>query len=562
MATPTPHPPDMDGARTRDTSAGNACQCYFNPAEIKQQQWQLDPSQCLHSCKGQFLQSVLKGWGDHSGWVEGCKYLNTSLPVRKFWSLYWCDSTFCGVGINQTGGLGQDPTVDLIINTCQNIGFHSIIDPGPPPANFKCSTEVNTPGICSATVGQVSQTTAQTQRPTPIGSTSTVITTTSATPKPSVATSESRAVAPGATGTPAAGASTTSGSGMTGQGKAATAICSALALILLITFALVWLRRRKRRALRSRHGVSHIPPASSPTPLISPTSSGMGTGAIVPPLRLRDRKFLPSILRPGSRSPSPPLTPLTPAYSPPPGHGPSGAVFPASPICSPTTNKLVPRHERAVTPRGAYLPSSPLAPLSPHALSPQGSTFSLPVPVPGSWPVDPTTVNRASSCYTATAPGSPAGTSTAHSSLRHEIPIGVGAGVGLGTPFFASPPPPSSATPPPAALKADSAPTGLAGPAVRISSTTTASTPTPPPASLASSSMLPPPTYHSYPSSYQYHTGYSLPQADPPYPNPNPQQQHAPPPARRARTRACWRFRTLSRRRRRRRRRPWYRPLP
>lgn len=73
---------------------------------------------------------------------------------------------------------------------------------------------------------------------------------------------------------------------------------------------------------------------------------------LTPPLRLRDRKFLPSILRPGSRSPSPPLTPLTPAYSPQPGASAgtgAGGVFPPSPICSPTTNKLVPRRERGGT---------------------------------------------------------------------------------------------------------------------------------------------------------------------------------------------------------------------
>jgi hypothetical protein len=74
---------------------------------------------------------------------------------------------------------------------------------------------------------------------------------------------------------------------------------------------------------------------------------------LTPPLRLRDRKFLPSILNRQSRSPSPPLTPLNPVH------------FPSSPICSPTTNRLIPRHER--TPK-MYGPGSP--PLSPPPIPP------------------------------------------------------------------------------------------------------------------------------------------------------------------------------------------------
>jgi hypothetical protein len=89
-------------------TAGGACECYVNTAEIKQGSWQEDPSQCLRNCKTQFLRSVLEGWGEDVGWLEGCRSLNRSAPVREFWSLYWCDSTFCGVGIAPSGGLGQD----------------------------------------------------------------------------------------------------------------------------------------------------------------------------------------------------------------------------------------------------------------------------------------------------------------------------------------------------------------------------------------------------------------------------------------------------------------------
>ena len=128
--------PDMKNMRRDVENASSTCECYINTAEIKKGSWQEDPGECLHNCKAQFLRKVMKGWQDNKGWVEGCKSLDRRVPVQEFWSLYWCDSVFCGVGINQTGGLGQDreygteclwclglksalATVDLIINTCQ-----------------------------------------------------------------------------------------------------------------------------------------------------------------------------------------------------------------------------------------------------------------------------------------------------------------------------------------------------------------------------------------------------------------------------------------------------------
>jgi hypothetical protein len=54
------------------------------------------------------MRGVLGGWQEGPGWVDGCRSLNTAMPIHDFWSLYWCDSTFCGVGIDQAGGVGQD----------------------------------------------------------------------------------------------------------------------------------------------------------------------------------------------------------------------------------------------------------------------------------------------------------------------------------------------------------------------------------------------------------------------------------------------------------------------
>ncbi|KAK4242183.1 hypothetical protein C8A03DRAFT_40457 [Achaetomium macrosporum] len=488
--------------RVTGTTADSICECYINTAEIKRGRWQEDPSECLRNCKEHFLRSVLQSWGESSGWVDGCRILNRAAPARDFWSLYWCDSTFCGVGISQTGGLGQD----------RDIGFYSVLDPGPPAPDFRCNTEADTTEGCSFTVMGIPGATKAplpntTQQPISANSALPTTTRTQVAPNPAVvasAPSSARSVATErSSSTTAAGtASTTSGSNLTGQGKAAVAICSVLALMLLVTFALVWLRRRKRRkaafdrALRSRRGpTQEIPPAGSPTPLISPANSAVGTRTVLtPPLRLRDRKFLlPSILRQGSRSPSPPLTPLTPAYGPQPGGGNGGssskgsAIFPSSPICSPTTTKL----------------TTGIPPLLLPSLTGPDSTLSLPIPVPGSWPAEQ--CNRASasasSCYTAT------GTSTAHSSLRHEIPIGI--------PFQAS----SSARD---SNNNSTVVGGGAGGTGSGSSSSTYSTPPPPPPpprgspSLSSSqeqiqlmhsSQPPPPPYHYHHQQHQQHHG-------------------------------------------------------
>lgn len=100
-----------DGARIGAVAAitdETECQCYINAADIRQGQEQVDPIVCTQRCKLQFLGIVSTGWVESSGWEEGCRALNESEPIREFWSLYWCDETFCGVRINQTGGLGQD----------------------------------------------------------------------------------------------------------------------------------------------------------------------------------------------------------------------------------------------------------------------------------------------------------------------------------------------------------------------------------------------------------------------------------------------------------------------
>lgn len=166
------------------------------------------------------------------------------------------------------------------------------------------------------------------------------------------------------------------------QGIVAIAVCTSLAIASAIILLLCVLRRRRKQqeahsdgnsgeTLKSR--VSRVandltlPPADSYQPLISPSHSVKGDhqAPLTPPLRLRDRKLLPSLLRPLSRSDSmlfgpsladhqrqghnmsssssmystnvPGGTPRAPSLSGP---------FPSNSVCSPSTSKLEPRQEK------------------------------------------------------------------------------------------------------------------------------------------------------------------------------------------------------------------------
>lgn len=98
----------MNGTSAQSAGGDKRCECYINTADIRQDEWQKNPRECLRSCKAQFLRSVSETWEEENGWIDGCRTLNNGLPRQEFWALYWCDSRFCGVGIDPTGGLGQD----------------------------------------------------------------------------------------------------------------------------------------------------------------------------------------------------------------------------------------------------------------------------------------------------------------------------------------------------------------------------------------------------------------------------------------------------------------------
>lgn len=414
------------------------------------------------------MKGASKDWTDSAGWLEGCGLMTgesrATLPATSFWSLYWCDMTFCGVAISQDGGLEQDPNVDLIINMCQSNGFSSVLDPGPPSSTYTCQTADasrctarpfavkppdstdSTPvshhptvvsskprGTAQSTDGAEKETTAPAEpTTTPLTRTTSATTSSSAPSHPltTAATATHIQIGSNAAGVSPSPNLTTTGSPLSAGAKVAIGVGSAVALIALVAAVLLCLYRRKRRtksphrSLRTQLRLAQqVPPSHSPTPLISAThSAASGNAPLTPPLRLRDRRFLPSILRPGNRSPSPPLTPLTPAYSPTysptthrlhPGSGNTG-VFPASPICSPTTNKLIPRHESAPRVHAGSIGST-------HTAATTGTSNMAPHSFPTAMPLPGTANSRGSLSSYGTSDRSIITGTGPSSSLRNEI---------------------------------------------------------------------------------------------------------------------------------------------
>jgi len=263
----------------------------------------------------------------------------------------------------------------------RSIGKPGIEDPGSPPANYSCRTRscnkfvkssFTTSKADTVSADSLTKSSAISKiKSSDIGTGLPLVTISTTQPG---STAAYAGVSP--TQTPSDSVLVASSNGLSTGTKAAIGTCSAIGLLLLIVLVVVLLRKRRRHRdpykrnlkahIRHHHGFGSgplppPPPADSPTPLISPTNSTSAVAAAVvapltPPARLRDRKLLPSILRPGSggggggRASSPPLTSLSPPRSPVSlqrgqqyGHP---LAFPSANICSPTTSKLQPRHER------------------------------------------------------------------------------------------------------------------------------------------------------------------------------------------------------------------------
>ena len=73
-----------------------------------------DAQQCIDACRQGFFESGLSSLSlsSYSSPVSlsgACSLLSSDTAAQKLlWQLYWCDSAFCGVWINHSGGKGQD----------------------------------------------------------------------------------------------------------------------------------------------------------------------------------------------------------------------------------------------------------------------------------------------------------------------------------------------------------------------------------------------------------------------------------------------------------------------
>ncbi|KXH36649.1 hypothetical protein CSIM01_03043 [Colletotrichum simmondsii] len=79
-----------------------------------------DPQKCIEECRAKVLARVVPGFNG-SRYNEVCKHLLADDEDAKnsLWELYCCDATECGVHLSGKPELGQDPSVNLVINVCQ-----------------------------------------------------------------------------------------------------------------------------------------------------------------------------------------------------------------------------------------------------------------------------------------------------------------------------------------------------------------------------------------------------------------------------------------------------------
>ncbi|KAI0102395.1 hypothetical protein GGR51DRAFT_289455 [Nemania sp. FL0031] len=317
---------------------------------------------CVAACFGKLVPNV----------EDACRELQQPQYQRgRLWDLYCCDSINCGVYIGNTG---QSPNVDLIINECQNIGFSSIEDPGPPATNYCASPTLD--AVLTATLGtpSIDPTALFTLLPTHA----------SGAPIPFASTS---ILATSSTSTSSPSSSNPSSSQLTGGAKVAIAIFSALGLLAIIA-TLLLLFRRWRRSPRSQSSGPRLvsydnppypgPHSTSRTPLITPPSSASSRRTpLIPPAKLSDRRYLQPAFKTGA---------------------PSGEIdrnSPSSPIRSP---KSIHQHGRRATTSTIQPPTAIKAPVSPNYS--QSSVYST-----SGVGASTTTMeaNKASSAYSSSA---------------------------------------------------------------------------------------------------------------------------------------------------------------
>ncbi|RGP72117.1 hypothetical protein FSPOR_2962 [Fusarium sporotrichioides] len=307
-----------------------------------------DPPQCIALCRERFLNQLLPEDKTFERVCEALQDRDRMERQQPFQALYCCDAQACGV--DNLGERGRDPNVNWLINACQDIGYHSVIDPGPPQPYHICDSEsVNgNDKNCqdanaadrtqdgssqiisrSASTKSTTENTVSTKPAT--RETITSVPLQSSVPQTNYSTSREPLIQ--ATSDPSNGDqnNTKDNKGMPLGVKVTIAIISVVGLLAIGALIFCLLRRRRSCQNNIRRLIKHptSPPrvADSPTPLVSPAISFSASHAdaegvpLTPPARLRERRYLPTI-------------------------GDQQESFPASPLFSPTGRKLSPRHER------------------------------------------------------------------------------------------------------------------------------------------------------------------------------------------------------------------------
>lgn len=309
--------------------------------------------------------------------------------------------------------------MDILLILHQSYGISNLADPGWPSSSYECA-------ICPSTAEQSAQTASPpdsisqpiaTQAETTSQSSSLASETTSsaaltATSSSTVGTATAVLQSPTSTGDHS---SASVDHRLPAQGIAAIAVCTTLAIAAALLLLLCVLRRRRKQLQAYSGGMSRrgsrcandfiSQGGGTYEPLISPSQSFSGERPpLTPPLRLNDRRLLPSLLRPSSRSDTlivgPPVetteqggsglyrtlqsspggkhdtrSPQSPARAT--GARKTSSPFPSSPICAPTSNKMIPRLERMQTHTSAS--SEPRSSLSYTQLrSPPPVSFNFP----------------------------------------------------------------------------------------------------------------------------------------------------------------------------------------
>ncbi|KAI7761828.1 hypothetical protein LZL87_004135 [Fusarium oxysporum] len=274
-----------------------------------------DPPLCISLCRERFLKELVPGDETIKRVCEVLQNRDWREKEQPFRALYCCDAQACGV---------------------DNLGEGGKDHPGPPQPYHICDPEsLNDDKDCQQAKGTdksqdvSSQTTSGTSTtesappPTTLETTSVPIQ--SSIPETTYSTTTDPSTL--ATSDPSSSNSNETNKGMPLGVKVTIAIISVVGLLAIAALVFCLLRRRRSRKTDIRRLIKHPssppPRAESPTPLVSPAISHTDLDGVLlaPPARLRERRFL--------------------------ADEPNG--FHTSPVYSPTSSKLSPRHER--TPR-------------------------------------------------------------------------------------------------------------------------------------------------------------------------------------------------------------------